>query len=141
MWAETLAEQERCSISNVHCSVLAAKGEVAELKGAVAGLQETIEKMARDHASQMSDVVQMLGEMQERCAAPCFANTPTTGLELVVTPVRDGARADGGAPDGAAAGGGGGGARGGTTMMDQVIMISITKISPHLQDENPWSLG
>ena len=68
MWAEMLAEQERCSISNVHSSVLAAKGEIADLKGEVAGLQETIEKMSRDHASQMSDVVRMLGDMQERRA-------------------------------------------------------------------------
>ena len=103
MWGEMMAEQGRCSISNVHSSVLQAKGEVAELKGVVAGLQETIEKMARDHALQMSDVVIMLGTFRSD-ALRCFANTPTSGLELVVTPVRDGTRAAGGAGD---AGGGG----------------------------------
>ena len=49
-----IAEQELCSIGNVHSCVLALKGQVAEVKGTVAGLEETIDNMAVDHASQVA---------------------------------------------------------------------------------------
>jgi len=73
MWGDMNAEQERCSISNVHSSVLAAKGTVAQL-------QDAIDKMAWDHASQMADVVRMLGDIQERCTP--LVPTPTTELQV-----------------------------------------------------------
>ena len=45
------------------------KAEVEELKGIVAGLKETMDEMARHHASQMAVVVRVLGDFQERFAA------------------------------------------------------------------------